>query len=58
MTKAVAVVQLWISYVRAHARYYIHHFALHQSESTDIPGITIRIKRGKWLHYYTIGGHQ
>jgi hypothetical protein len=58
MTKAIAVVLLWISVVRSRLRYYVHHYRLGQGETVDIPGVTIRIKVGKWLHYYTIGGHQ
>jgi 5-carboxymethyl-2-hydroxymuconate isomerase len=59
MTKLIAVALLWISVVRSRARYYLHHYRLlTASETTDIPGVTIRIRWGKWLHYYTIGGHQ
>lgn len=51
MTKLVAVAQLWISVVRSH----VVHYALALGETCDMPGVTIRIRYGKWLHYYTIG---
>jgi hypothetical protein len=53
-----ALVLLYFSVVRSHMRYYVHHYVLMQGETTDIPGVTIRVKWGKELHYYTIGGHQ
>lgn len=50
MTKLLAVLQLWRSVVRAH----FVHYTLGSDETTATPGITIRIRRGEWLHYYTI----
>jgi hypothetical protein len=58
MTKAIAVALLWISVARSRLRYYVRHYRLATGETCDGVGITIRIRRGKWLHYYMIGDHQ